>query len=48
MTVHEALNAIKTGHAQPEELADLYDEARYSQREPDGQKIERMRKEAKV
>ena len=34
--------------AQPEELADLYDAARYSEREPDAGTTERLRKEAKV
>ena len=48
LTVHEALKTVKTGQAQPEELAELYDLARYSQREPDREKVERIRKEAKV
>lgn len=48
LTVHEALQTVKTGQAKPEELAGLYDTARYSQREPDPEMIERIRKEAKV
>ncbi len=48
LTVHEALQSVKTGQAQPEELARLYDQARYSQREPDMHEAERLRKEAKV
>ena len=48
LTVHEALNTIKTGQADAGELADLYDRARYSQYEPDSAQTERLRKEAKV
>ena len=48
LTVHEALNMMKTGQAQPEELANAYDQARYGQNEPDMQTAERLRKEAKV
>ncbi len=48
LTVHEALKSVKTGQASPEELAALYDTARYSHREPDLQTAERIRKEAKV
>lgn len=48
LTVHEALKSVKTGQARAEELAALYDIARYSHREPDLQTAERIRKEAKV
>lgn len=48
LTVHEALETVKTGQAQPEELAELYDLARYSDKEPDMEAAERIRKEAKV
>ena len=48
LTVHEALRSVRTGQAKPEELANLYDTARYSEREPDLETAERIRKEAKV
>jgi len=48
LTVHEALGSIRTGQAQPDELAQVYDTARYGQTEPDAQVVERLRKEAKV
>ena len=48
LTVHEALKTVGTGEANPEELAGLYDTARYSQKEPDPGMAERIRKEAKV
>ena len=48
LTVHEALGSIRTGQARPDELAQVYDTARYGQTEPDAQVVERLRKEAKV
>ena len=48
LTIHEAMKTVSTGEAKPEELAGLYDTARYSQREPDSEMVERIRKEAKV
>lgn len=48
LTVHEALSRVKTGQAQPEELANAYDQARYGKDELDMQTAERLRKEAKV
>ena len=48
LTVHEALRTVQTGQAQPQELAELYDLARYSERKPDVNAVERIRKEAKV
>jgi len=48
LTVHEALKNVRTGQAVPQELASLYDTARYSQHEPDMEITERIRKEAKV
>ena len=48
MTVHEAMNIVRTGQAQPQEVAALYDQARYSQHEPSMEQAERLRKEAKV
>lgn len=48
LTVQEAVRVIRTGQAQPEELAALYDEARYSHHEPSLEQAERLRKEAKV
>lgn len=48
LTAQEAVKVIKTGDAQGRELADLYDQARYAEQEPDAQSVERLRKEAKV
>ncbi len=48
LTVHEAMRVIKTGEAQPQELAQLYDQARYAQQEMDRETVDRLRKEAKV
>lgn len=48
LTVHEAARMLPLGQAQPEELAEIYDQARYSQKEPSPGQADRLRKEAKV
>lgn len=48
LTVHEAARMLPLGQAQPEELAEIYDQARYSQKEPFPGQADRLRKEAKV
>ncbi len=48
LTVHEAMQVINTGDAQPEEIARIYDQARYAQQETNIEIVDRLRKEAKV
>ncbi len=48
MTIHEAATHLRTGQADPAEVAELYDQARYGGNVPDMARVERLKKEAKV
>ena len=48
LTIREAAPHLKTGDANPNELAELYEQARYGQGEIDREAAQRLRKEAKV
>lgn len=48
LTAQEAVKVVLTGDAQPDEVAQQYDIARYALHEPDTDTVERLRKEAKA